>query len=108
MDLVQNSRGLSQVTGVLFSIEQEGTLALCELNFSTDLVEIDSASVSCQILYDNIGDSIVLGLVTDYDWTFFAKIGDEVFDVKASITLIHQLEQCQVFCSRGRQGTQGV
>eukprot|EP00091_Calanus_sinicus_P021388 TRINITY_DN6313_c0_g1_i1.p1 TRINITY_DN6313_c0_g1~~TRINITY_DN6313_c0_g1_i1.p1 ORF type:complete len:115 (-),score=16.87 TRINITY_DN6313_c0_g1_i1:58-402(-) len=77
-----NSRGLSQVTGVLFSIEKEGTLALCELNFSTDLVQIDSASVSCQLLYDNIGDSIVLGLLTDYDWNFFAKIGEEVLKLK--------------------------
>ena len=38
-------QGLSQVSGVLFSVEQNGTLALCDLSFSTDLVEIESASV---------------------------------------------------------------
>ena len=38
-------QGRSHVTGVLFSVEQSGTLALCDLSFSSDLVEIESASV---------------------------------------------------------------
>ena len=33
------------MTGVIFSVEQGGTLALCDLAFSTDLAEIMSASV---------------------------------------------------------------
>merc|ERR1711892_1586737 len=80
-----NSRGQNQVTGIFFTVEQDGTLALCDLSFSTNLVEIDSASVSCQILYDNVGDSVVLGL-TDFDWTFFAKLDEEVYEVAASIS----------------------
>merc|ERR1712142_253838 len=31
-----NSRGLNYVTGVIFSVEQGGTLALCDLSFSTN------------------------------------------------------------------------
>merc|ERR1712123_452730 len=80
-----NSRGQNQVTGIFFTVEQDGTLALCDLSFSTNLVEIDSASVSCQILYDNVGDSVVLGL-TEFDWTFFAKLDEEVYEVAASIS----------------------
>merc|ERR1711892_104509 len=80
-----NSSGQNQVTGIFFTVEQDGTLALCDLSFSTNLVEIDSASVSCQILYDNVGDSVVLGL-TEFDWTFFAKLDEEVHEVAASIT----------------------
>merc|ERR1711892_705617 len=80
-----NSRGQNQVTGIFFTVEQDGTLALCDLSFSTNLVEIDSASVSCQILYDNVGDSVVLGL-TEFEWTFFAKLDEEVHEVAASIT----------------------
>merc|ERR1711892_1239455 len=80
-----NSRGQNQVTGIFFTVEQDGTLALCDLSFSTNLVEIDSASVSCQILYDNVGDSVVLGL-TEFDWTFFSKLDEEVYEVSASIT----------------------
>merc|ERR1711892_754476 len=80
-----NSRGQNQVTGIFFTVEQDGTLALCDLSFSTNLVEIDSASVSCQILYDNVGDSVVLGL-TDFNWTFFAKLDKEVYEVAASIS----------------------
>merc|ERR1712106_137753 len=80
-----NTRGQNQVTGIFFTVEQDGTLALCDLSFSTNLVEIDSASVSCQILYDNVGDSVVLGL-TEFDWTFFSKMDEEVYEVAASIT----------------------
>merc|ERR1711892_1541917 len=80
-----NSRGQNQVTGIFFTVEQDGTLALCDLSFSTNLVEIDSVSVSCQILYDNVGNSVVLGL-TDFDWTFFSKLDEEVYEVAASIT----------------------
>jgi len=79
-----NSRGLSDVTGVPFSVQQNGTVALCDLGFSTDLKEIQSASVSCQILYDNVGDAVVIGVV-DYNWVFFAKIDDEVYEVDATI-----------------------
>ena len=63
------------VSGVTFSVSENGTTALCELSFSTDLKEIESASVSCKILYDNIGDSVTIGL-TDHEWDFFAKIGN--------------------------------
>merc|ERR1711872_670432 len=38
------------------------------------------------ILYDNIGDSVTIGL-TDHEWDFFAKIDDDVYEVDASITL---------------------
>merc|ERR1712106_459778 len=80
-----NTRGQNQVTGIFFTVVQDGTLALCDLSFSTNLVEIDSASVSCQILYDNVGDSVVLGF-TEFDWTFFSKMDEEVYEVAASIT----------------------
>merc|ERR1712215_41492 len=79
-----NSRGLSDVTGVPFSVQQNGTVALCDLGFSTDLQDIQSASVSCQILYDNVGGAVVIG-VMDYNWVFFAKIDDEVYEVDATI-----------------------
>merc|ERR1711915_1158989 len=83
---IGTTKKLTLVSGVTFSVSENGTTALCELSFSTDLKEIESASVSCKILYDNIGDSVTIGL-TDLEWNFFAKIDDDVFEVDASITL---------------------
>jgi len=83
---IGSAKKLTLVSGVTFSVSENGTTALCELSFSTDLKEIESASVSCKILYDNIGDSVTIGL-TDHEWDFFAKIDDDVYEVDASITL---------------------
>ena len=77
-----------------FSVTKEGTTALCELNFSTDLTIVSSASVrtdeyllkityqvslflnkvSCQILHDLQGTQTAIGETT-HTWTFYTDIG---------------------------------
>ena len=81
MDLVQTTRflnqrtimmifflfqlqGTSQVTGIPFSVGENGTVALCELSFSTDLEQIYSASVLYNILW-LFGNSY-LGFLSDF------------------------------------------
>ena len=59
------SQGLSKVTGVLFSVQQNGTVALCDLAFSTDLTEIQSASVTVLMTRVTWLISICSGVLSD-------------------------------------------
>jgi len=74
-----------RVSGMSFSVTKEGTMALCELNFSTDLTVVSSASVSCQILHDLQGTQTAIGETT-HAWTFYADIEGDVFKVGATLS----------------------
>jgi len=79
-----NYKGFTHVTGIPFSVEQNGTVEICYLSFSTDLEIIESASVSCRSFYDNVGQPVEIGLY-EYEWIFYANIDDEIQSVWASI-----------------------
>merc|ERR1719154_337815 len=82
--LQATTRALSSVSGIPFSVSEEGTTALCDLSFTTDLNIIQSTQISCRTLYDLVGNQVNIGQTTT-NWTFFADIGGEVFKLEASL-----------------------
>jgi len=102
-------QGITHVNEISFSLTDEGTTSLCELEFDTDLSYIFSASVSCMILYDLLGAQVVIG-DTYHSWTFYADIGGVVNHVGATISFnptsdtIYNLVLCfQSACTMGDQ-----
>merc|ERR1719167_221995 len=79
-----NSRAISSNNGIMFTVRESGTVAICELSFSTDLTLIAAASVTCETLYNGLNDTVDISKA-DHAWSFYAKIDDEVYEIEASI-----------------------
>merc|ERR1712106_1091170 len=90
--LQANTRSQSEsVSGVAFSVTEEGTTELCDLSFAVDLTSIHSAQVSCSTLYDLKGSQVNIS-ETSHDWTFYASVGGDVYELDASLTFDPTLE----------------
>merc|ERR1711892_365483 len=90
--LQANTRSQSEsVSGVAFYVTEEGTTALCDLSFAVDLSSIQSAQVSCSTLYDLTGSQVNIS-ETSHDWTFYASVGGDVYELDASLTFDPTLE----------------
>merc|ERR1719450_258742 len=108
------TRSLSEsVSGVVFSVSEEGTTALCDLSFSVDLISIQLAQVSCTNLYDLIGAQVNISW-TSHDWSFYADVGGEVYELDASLIFNPTLETVRALslcfsptCSQGSSSSGG-
>merc|ERR1711970_1445610 len=101
------------VSGIVFSVSEEGTTVLCDLSFSLDFSSIQSAEVSCRTLYDLVGAQVNISQTT-HDWSFYAVIGGEFYELDASLTFNPTLETVQSLtlcfsptCSKGSSSSGG-
>merc|ERR1712013_583535 len=102
------------VSGKVFSVSEEGTTAICDLSFSVDFSSIQSAEVSCRTLYDLVGAQVNISQTT-HDWSFYAAVGGEVYEIDASLTFNPTLETVQSLtlcfspaCLKGSSSSGGV
>merc|ERR1711915_715181 len=72
------------VSGIPFSVSEQGTTSMCELSFEILFDIIQSPSVSCTSLYDLVGSQVNIS-DTNNGWSFYANIGGDVYSIDANL-----------------------